>query len=145
MAEPVQNTAVSGAFQQQQLRTVKQNDASNLFSSETFLKLVGAQMKSQNPMEPMKDTEFISQMSQFSSLEQMTKLNTTMTSLGLALQLTQGASMVGQRVSYLPQGANVPVTGTVDRVTISNGGKDMSLIVGGVQVAPSQVVEVAGS
>jgi flagellar basal-body rod modification protein FlgD len=145
MAEPVQNTAVTGAFQQQQLRTVKQNDASNLFSSETFLKLVGAQMKSQNPMEPMKDTEFISQMSQFSSLEQMTKLNTTMTSLGLALQLTQGASMVGQRVSYLPQGANVPVTGTVDRVTIANGGKDMSLIVGGVQVSPSQVVEVAGS
>ena len=38
-----------------------------------------------------------------------------------------------------------PVRGTVDRVTIGNGGKDMQLVVGGVQITPAQVVEVAGS
>lgn len=146
MATPTQPSAVSGTFQTQQAaRTTRTKSAGDLFSSETFLKLVGEQMKNQNPMEPMKDTEFISQMSQFSSLEQVTKLNTTMTSLGMALQLTQGSAMVGKTVSYLPEGATVPVRGTVDRVTIGNGGKDMQLLVGGVQVRPAQVVEVAGS
>lgn len=145
MAEPLQPTNVSGSFQTQPLRTVQRGNAGDLFTSETFLKLVGAQMKSQNPLEPMKDTEFIAQMSQFSSLEQITKLNTTMTSLGMALQLTQGSAMVGKTVSYLPSGATVPVSGTVDRVTIGNGGRDMQLVVGGVQVSPGQVVEVAGS
>jgi len=145
MATPAQASAVTGAFQTQQAQRTTTKTAGDLFSSETFLKLVGAQMKSQNPLEPMKDTEFIAQMSQFSSLEQITKLNTTMTSLGLALQLTQGSAMVGKTVSYLPEGATVPVRGTVDRVTIGNGGKDMQLVVGGVQVSPAQVVEVAGS
>ncbi|MCC6831554.1 MAG: flagellar hook assembly protein FlgD [Thermoleophilia bacterium] len=145
MATPAQASAVTGAFQAQQAQRATTKTAGDLFSSETFLKLVGAQMKSQNPLEPMKDTEFIAQMSQFSSLEQITKLNTTMTSLGLALQLTQGSAMVGKTVSYLPEGATVPVRGTVDRVTIGNGGKDMQLVVGGVQVSPAQVVEVAGS
>lgn len=146
MATPTQPTAVSGSFQTQQaLRNTQTTNAGDLFTSETFLKLVGAQMKSQNPLEPMKDTEFIAQMSQFSSLEQVTKLNATMTSLGMALQLTQGSAMVGKTVSYLPEGATVPVRGTVDRVTIGNGGKDMQLLVGGVQVRPAQVVEVAGS
>ncbi|MFN8121984.1 MAG: flagellar hook capping FlgD N-terminal domain-containing protein [Thermoleophilia bacterium] len=146
MATPTQATAVSGSFETQQAaRNTRTKSAGDLFSSETFLKLVGEQMKNQNPMEPMKDTEFISQMSQFSSLEQVTKLNSTMTSLGMALQLTQGSAMVGKTVSYLPEGATVPVRGTVDRVTIGNGGKDMQLVVGGVQITPAQVVEVAGS
>ena len=38
-----------------------------------------------------------------------------------------------------------PVRGTVDRVTIGNCWKDMQLVVGGVQITPAQVVEVAGS
>lgn len=38
---------------------------------DQFLQLLVAQMRTQNPMEPMKDKEFIAQMAQFSSLEQM--------------------------------------------------------------------------
>ena len=44
----------------------------DIFSSEGFLKLLASQMTSQNPLEPMKDTEFIGQMAQFSQLEQTT-------------------------------------------------------------------------
>lgn len=114
----------------------------DIFSSDTFLKVLAAQVRSQNPLEPMKDTEFIGQMAQFSSLEQITSLNRTMTSFNLTSQLTQGAALVGRQVTYLPEGAEVPVTGTVERMVIENGGRSTTLVVGGVAVSPNQVREV---
>ena len=50
----------------------------NNLGKDAFLEILVTQMKNQNPLEPLKDTEFIGQMAQFSSLEQLTNLNTTM-------------------------------------------------------------------
>ncbi len=45
---------------------------------DEFMKLLVTQMQYQDPMEPQADTEFIAQLAQFSSLEQMTQINTTL-------------------------------------------------------------------
>ncbi len=42
---------------------------------DDFLKLLTSQLQYQDPLEPMKDTEFIAQMASFSSLEQMNSMN----------------------------------------------------------------------
>jgi flagellar basal-body rod modification protein FlgD len=122
----------------------KKPAASNadIFSSASFLKLLGAQMTSQNPLEPMKDTEFIGQMAQFSNLEQVTSMNQNMKALNATSQLTQGAAMLGKSVSYMPAGSAVPVTGTVDRLVIDPTNHQLALMVGGVQVGVGQVREV---
>ncbi|MEZ5081100.1 MAG: flagellar hook capping FlgD N-terminal domain-containing protein [Thermoleophilia bacterium] len=96
MAEATTTTSATGAFNPVSPFTRREVSPDKTFTMDTFLKVLGAQMKAQNPMEPLKDTEFIGQMTQFSSLEQITKLNTTMNNMALSMQITQGPSSVGR-------------------------------------------------
>jgi flagellar basal-body rod modification protein FlgD len=50
-----------------------------------FLQLLVTQMSHQNPLSPQADREFIAQLAQFSSLEQLTNLNSTLSSVATAL------------------------------------------------------------
>jgi flagellar basal-body rod modification protein FlgD len=90
----------------------------------------------------MKDTEFLAQMAQFSQLEQITNLAKDMKALTLSGQLSQGASLIGKTVTYLPEGAVTPVTGVVESLTVGGDGRSMSLVVGGVSVDVSLVTRV---
>jgi len=51
----------------------------NLVSEQAFLQLLITQLKNQDPTNPADPTQFVSQLASFSSLEQMTQLNTNMT------------------------------------------------------------------
>jgi len=61
--------------------TVSQNKSTstpnNQLDKNSFLKLLVAQLRYQDPLNPMNDQEFIGQMAQFSTLEQMQNLNQT--------------------------------------------------------------------
>ncbi|HBG22307.1 MAG TPA: flagellar hook capping protein, partial [Peptococcaceae bacterium] len=63
--------AITGSAQQQSLAISRQN-----LGRDDFLKLLVCQLKQQDPMEPVKNTEFIAQMSQLTSLENLQDLNT---------------------------------------------------------------------
>lgn len=115
----------------------------DIFSSDGFLKILASQIRGQNPLEPMKDTEFLAQMAQFSQLEQTTNLAKDIRALTLSGQLSQGAALIGRTVTYLPEGTTTPVTGTVDSLRVAGDGRSMSLVVGGVDVDVSLVTAVA--
>ncbi len=74
---------------------------SNTLGKDEFLKLLITQLKYQNPLEPMEDKDFITQMASFSSLEQMQNLNTTIANLVASNQLQQAAALIGKQVSYI--------------------------------------------
>lgn len=58
------------------------NDTNNALDKDAFLKLLVTQLANQNPLNPIEDKEFIAQLAQFSSLEQMQNLNKNVTELG---------------------------------------------------------------
>lgn len=69
---------------------------------EAFFKLMFAQMKHQDPMNPMKSHEMSAQLAQFSSLEQMQNVNTTLTEMKNAQKPTeqfQALALIGKSVA----------------------------------------------
>ena len=138
---PITTPAVTGPYVPAPT-TPAPKEQTDIFSSDGFLKILAGQIKGQNPLEPMKDTEFIAQMAQFSQLEQMTNLAKDMKALALSGQLSQGASLIGKNVTYLPEGAPAPVSGTVESLRVSGDGRQMSLVVNGVDVDISRVQTV---
>jgi flagellar basal-body rod modification protein FlgD len=78
-----------------------------------FLKLLVAQMKNQDPLKPMDNTDFVAQLAQFSNLEQVMGINTrldTLTAQGQGLQNTEISGLVGKTVSV--NGKNVTTDGS---------------------------------
>lgn len=91
---------------------------------DAFLQLLVAQMKYQDPLEPTSNTEYISQLATFSSLEEMQNLNVTMRD-------SQAASLVGKqvimRVVSEATGATNRVTGNVDYIVRENNKTYLSI------------------
>lgn len=90
---------------------------SNL-DKDAFLNLLVTQMKYQDPMNPTDDKQFIAQMAQFSSLEQMQNM------AKMASQ-QQASALIGKYVEgeYYDKakGVSVPITGIAESVVLKNG------------------------
>jgi len=82
---------------------------------DEFLKLLMAQLANQDPTAPVQDREFIAQMAQFSSLEQMTNMAADFANMTRMLQVTEAASTLGKSVELL-DGNNV-IQGMVSAVS----------------------------
>ena len=66
-----------------------QTNRATALGREAFLQLLVTQLAHQDPMQPQKDGEFIAQLAQFSSLEQLTHIQSTLTDIGKALGVKQ--------------------------------------------------------
>jgi flagellar basal-body rod modification protein FlgD len=101
---------------------------SNL-GEDAFLKLLVAQLKNQDPLNPQQNYEFVAQLAQFSSLEQNMSTNTKLDSLTQAMTSQQNTALVslvgkqatvkGNIVSLQGQGTPVPISFTLDSAAAS--------------------------
>lgn len=119
-----------------------QRDPSAL-GKDQFLQLLITQLKHQDPINPVEDKEFIAQLAQFSSLEQMQNLNTTLGDMMLAQQkltaLGQATTMIGKEVElFTKEGESL--FGTVSGVQFKNGWPE--LIVDGKLYDFTEVVSI---
>jgi len=74
---------------------------------DDFFKLLTTQLSSQDPLKPMEDTEFISQMANFSSLEMMSSLNRNFETFTGAQQFKASQGFIGKQVSLLVDGEEI--------------------------------------
>jgi flagellar basal-body rod modification protein FlgD len=89
----------------------------SVMGKEDFLKMLLAQLKHQDPLNPTDSKDFAAQLAQFSSLEQLQNINTQLGSLGSSLSLmTNGqlANIIGNEVSA--QGNTINVKGSSNTI-----------------------------
>ena len=83
---------------------------------EAFLTLLVTQLQHQDPLDPQKNEEFVAQLAQFSSLEQLTTANSSLESLYVAMASMNNASMtqlLGQEVRAYGDTFSYPGEGEV--------------------------------
>lgn len=107
-----------------------------------FMKLLMAQMRNQNPMDPQNGADFAAQLAQFSSLDGINKLNQNFASLLMLQGLSQGTALIGKTVTYAKDAAGNTARGTVGSVSVING--QIHLMVGNTNVSLSQIRSVEG-
>ncbi|MBB4040778.1 flagellar basal-body rod modification protein FlgD [Microvirga flocculans] len=98
-------------------------------SYDNFLKLLMAQLKNQDPTEPMKSTDYMAQLATFSQVEQAVKGNAKLDALLSSSALSQADSVIGRTVTT----ADGKVTGKVDSVMITSEGA-VAQLAGGARV-----------
>ncbi len=106
---------------------------------DSFLKILSAELKYQDPSDPVSNTEYVSQMAQLSSLSQLENVYA-------ASSNSAAFGMIGKEVAYQTtdsSGKTTDASGTVKSVFTSNG--TTYLNVDGTAVPLKNIVEVADS
>jgi len=119
---------VSGIYSTDPITGAASNAPSSTLDKNAFLQLLVTQVRNQDPLEPSGGTEYVAQLAQFSSLEQMQNLNDNIVGLAvlqqnnaLMSQLTSSSALIGQNVEWTdPQTGDVH-TGQVTSVKIEEG------------------------
>lgn len=107
---------------------------------DDFLKLLVGQLRNQDPLNPVEDQTFLSQMAAFSTLEQVTNLGAATEQLNTSAAIDQSLALIGHDVTYTAEDGST-VEGTVERVNFEDGVP--TLTIGGESgILPGQVTEV---
>ena len=116
--------------------TANAGSSKSVADQDTFLKLLVAQLKYQDPSNPADSTQFLAQTAQFTQVEKLGQIADMMQ----AQQLIGASGLVGRTVTY--QDANgATQTGVVTTVKL-NGDSEPILEVGNTDVQLSKVTEV---
>jgi len=96
------------------------SDALNGLDTNSFLKLMIAQLQNQDPLNPADNNQLLQQVNEIRNIGATDKLTTTLDSVLLGQNLTSATSLIGKQINALSDD-NKQVTGVVDRVTITDG------------------------
>jgi flagellar basal-body rod modification protein FlgD len=118
-------------------------EKTNAIGKDDFFKMLIAQLKNQDPLNPADGTAFAAQLAQFSSLEQLTNLNTTLTSQNqnyANLLNVQSVNLIGKEVTASNGDGATTITGQVSAVSFKD--KTIYLTVDGQEISFNNVVSV---
>ena len=121
---------INGLINQTNTAAPTAQTATSQLGADAFLKLLTTQLKNQNPLNPVDQTQSIAQLAQFSSLQAMTELKTSFGAFQSNFSVMQSAGLIGKTVaaqSVDAQGNASTVMGTVKTISIVNGIPELTL------------------
>lgn len=105
---------------------------------DQFLKILITQLQNQDPMQPMEDKEFIAQMAQFTSVEQLMNISTQLTAMNQSLGSVSG--LIGKDITWTDTATQLPKTGNVESIVVSNG--IQYAVVGNERIALTDITQI---
>jgi len=109
---------------------------------QSLLKIILTQLTYQDPLKPLDNTEFVSQLAQFSQLQQTQSLNDQITSLLSAQSAMQATALLGKTVDVATAAATL--TGTVESVSFTSGKPTVTVrTAGGQTIANLSIANIA--
>ncbi len=117
-------------------------DRPDQLGKDTFLKLLVAQMRYQDPANPASSSEFMAQTATFTQVEKLEEIaNQNAQLLALQRSLSAGA-LVGHEVSWTDTDGTTK-TGTVSAVRLGSAAGEPEAVVDGVPVAMGRLTQVS--
>jgi len=110
-------------------------------SADQFLQLLVTQLQNQDPLNPVDPSSFMSGLASLDTVGSIDSLNASFSSMLQLEQLTNGASLIGQTVSYNPASGGPAVSGTVSGISVQNG--QFMLQVGNSKIGLNQINTVS--
>ncbi|MDX8536384.1 flagellar hook assembly protein FlgD [Mesorhizobium abyssinicae] len=104
---------------------------------QSFLKLLIAEMKNQDPTKPMDSTQYVAQLATFSQVEQSVQTNTKLDQIMQSSALSQADALIGRSITS----ADGKVTGTVASVRLASSGL-IAVLQNGTEVPVTSGVSV---
>ena len=98
------------------MQQTERNDKKDSLGKNAFFELLTTQLKHQDPLKPMDNTKFISQMAQFSSLEQMNNMNQQLKQFMKVQGIGEGANLIGKTVETVNNDTGETIKGEVEKV-----------------------------
>ena len=122
------------------MNAVNGRKVNNQLGKDDFLKLLITQLSNQNPTNPMENTEFIAQMAQFSSLEQMTNMNESFGRMASMINSSQAATTIGKTVEI--DAGDTTTRGVVEATTM---GQNPQVLVNGMYYDLNKINAIYGN
>jgi flagellar basal-body rod modification protein FlgD len=101
-------------------------------SMQDFVRILVSQLNNQDPLKPMDNQEFMTQLAQFTALEQSRQLNQNLEALLAVQSTTQSVGLIGRTVDVAADSGTV--SGSVIQLDFSTGEPRMSVRVSAEQV-----------
>ena len=117
------------------------NSFSELGSTE-FLSLLIAQLKNQDPLEPVGNAELLQQISSVREIELSTTLTETIRSLTGGQRFASASSLIGQYVAGAPSADGMVAQGLVVGIRFADGGQPILQLAGGGELPMDQLATI---
>jgi flagellar basal-body rod modification protein FlgD len=110
--------AGTGASGTQNTNSTNNSTSGSSLDYDDFLQLMVAQLQNQDPLNPTDSTEYMSQIAQFSGVEQSINMNSKLDQLLVNSSISQASTMIGLTLTS----ADGSVTGTIASVKVASNG-----------------------